>query len=131
MTSKAPTSPARLLLVEDNEANRDMLSRRLRRRGFEVLLAEDGESAIVLTASEKPDLILMDLSLPKLDGWETTRHIRATPETSTVPIIALTAHAMTEDRERAISAGCDDYDTKPVDFERLMGKIAKLLDTSE
>jgi CheY-like chemotaxis protein len=117
----------RLLLVEDNPDNRDMLSRRLTRRGFDLVFAADGAQAIELAASEAPDLILMDLSLPVIDGWEATRRIKANPATSAIPIIALTAHAMAGDKTRAMEAGCDDYDTKPVDLPRLLGKIAGLL----
>jgi CheY-like chemotaxis protein len=117
----------KILLVEDDEINRDMLSRRLERRGYEVVIAIDGEQAMVMTRSEAPDLILMDMSLPVLDGWEATRQLRAASETRTVPIIALTAHAMQGDREKAIEAGCDDYDTKPVEFQRLLEKIDALL----
>lgn len=117
----------RILLVEDNEMNRDMLSRRLARRGFEVLIAENGQTGVDLTLSEKPDLVLMDMSLPIMDGWEATRRLKADPDTSAIPIIALTAHAMASDRELAIEAGCDDYDSKPVDLPRLLGKIEQLL----
>ena len=118
---------ARILLVEDNELNRDMLSRRLARRGHQVVEATDGEAALALAASERPDLILMDMSLPVLDGWEATRRLKAAPATRPIPVIALTAHAMAADRERSLEAGCDDFDTKPVDLERLLGKIARLL----
>jgi CheY-like chemotaxis protein len=118
---------AKILLVEDNEMNRDMLSRRLQRRGHEVLVAADGADGVAKARAEIPGLILMDMSLPVLDGWEATRQIKADPVTSAIPVIALTAHAMSEDRERAISAGCDDYDTKPVEFPRLIGKIDALL----
>jgi two-component system, cell cycle response regulator DivK len=118
---------ARILLVEDNEMNRDMLSRRLARRGFEVLLAEDGEEAIAVAGRERPDLILMDLSLPVLDGWEATRRLKRAEATAGIPVLALTAHAMSTDRDRALEAGCDDYDTKPVDMPRLLGKIERLL----
>ena len=114
---------AKILLVEDNEMNRDMLSRRLSRRGYQVILAADGEQGRSLAHAEKPDLILMDMSLPLLDGWDLTRQLKSAPETKSIPIIALTAHAMAGDRERALSAGCDDYDTKPVEFPRLLGKI--------
>jgi two-component system, cell cycle response regulator DivK len=117
----------KILLVEDNEMNRDMLSRRLMRRGFEVIFAVNGQEAVDLAISERPDVILMDLSLPVLDGWEATRRVKADDATSSVPIIGLTAHAMSGDREKAIEAGCDDYDTKPVEIERLIGKIEKLL----
>lgn len=117
----------KILLVEDDEMNRDMLSRRLERRGYKVVIALDGEQAVVMTRSEAPDLILMDMSLPVLDGWEATRRIRAASETRDVPIIALTAHAMQGDREKAIEVGCDDYDTKPVEFQRLLEKIQTIL----
>ena len=117
----------KILLVEDNEMNRDMLSRRLARRGFEVLIAENGQSGVDLTVSERPDLVLMDMSLPVMDGWEATRRLKADPNTSAIPIIALTAHAMASDRELALGAGCDDYDSKPVDLSRLVRKIEQLL----
>jgi CheY-like chemotaxis protein len=117
----------KLLLVEDNEMNRDMLSRRLTRRGYEVAVALDGEQGVAMARSEAPALILMDMSLPGLDGWEATRRIKAAPETRAIPVIALTAHAMAGDREKAIAAGCDDFDTKPVDLDRLLGKIEGLL----
>jgi two-component system, cell cycle response regulator DivK len=118
---------AKILLVEDNEMNRDMLSRRLERKGHHILVAVDGEQGVAIAQTEVPDLILMDMSLPVLDGWEATRQIKATPSTQTIPVIALTAHAMSGDREKCIAAGCDDYDTKPVEFPRLMGKIQALL----
>src|SRR4051794_32183797 len=118
---------AKILLVEDNELNRDMLSRRLSRRGYQVVEAIDGEAALALAASERPDLILMDMSLPGLDGWEATRRLKAAPATRPIPVIALTAHAMVTDRERSLEAGCDDFDTKPVEIERLLGKIARFL----
>jgi CheY-like chemotaxis protein len=118
---------AKILLVEDNEMNRDMLSRRLQRRGHEVLSAVDGAVGLEIARRELPGLILMDMSLPVIDGWEATRQLKADPATSGIPIIALTAHAMSEDRERALQAGCDDYDTKPVEFPRLVGKIDALL----
>jgi two-component system cell cycle response regulator DivK len=121
---------ARILLVEDNEMNRDMLSRRLTRRGFEVLIAENGQSGVDLTVSERPDLVLMDMSLPVMDGWEATRRLKADPNTSGIPIIALSAHAMASDRELALEAGCDDYDSKPVDLTRLVRKIEQLLAAS-
>jgi len=117
----------KILLVEDNELNRDMLSRRLARNGFEVVMAFDGEQGIVMAQSERPDLILMDMSLPVVDGWEATRRVRAGQSTSAIPIIALTAHAMSGDREKAIEAGCDDYDTKPIEMPRLLEKINALL----
>jgi CheY-like chemotaxis protein len=118
---------ARILLVEDNEMNRDMLSRRLVRGGYEVIIAEDGARAVAMAMSDKPDLILMDMSLPVIDGWEATRRIKATPELRKIPIIALTAHAMATDRNKALEAGCDDYDTKPIELQRLQGKIETLL----
>jgi CheY-like chemotaxis protein len=117
----------RILLVEDNEMNRDMLSRRLQRRGFDVSMAVDGVEGIAKARAGGFDLILMDMSLPTVDGWEATRQLRRHPETSGVPIIALTAHAMTGDRDRAIEAGCDDYDSKPIELERLLAKIEALL----
>jgi CheY-like chemotaxis protein len=119
----------RILLVEDNEMNRDMLSRRLSRRGFDVLIAENGKAGVELAASERPDLILMDMSLPVMDGWEATRRIKANPVTSKIPVIALTAHAMASDRDMALEAGCDDYDSKPVDLSQLVRKIEQLLTT--
>lgn len=120
----------RILLVEDNELNRDMLSRRLERKGYEVLVAIDGEQGIAMSQRESPDLILMDMSLPVLDGWQATRQLKANPQTKSIPIIALTAHAMVGDRERAIEVGCDDYDTKPVEFQRLLAKINEMLGKS-
>ncbi|MDY0146899.1 response regulator [Halothiobacillus sp.] len=114
---------ARILLVEDNEMNRDMLSRRLARKGYEVLLAVDGDEGVAMAKSQQPDLILMDMSLPVLDGWEATRAIRAEPATRAIPIIALTAHAMDGERAKALEAGCNDFDTKPVDLPRLLEKI--------
>ena len=116
-----------ILLVEDNEMNRDMLSRRLARRGFEMLIAVDGEEGVRLARETRPDLILMDMSLPVLDGWEASRRLKADDETRAIPIVALTAHAMAGDRQRTIDAGCDDYDTKPVEFDRLLEKIHSLL----
>ncbi|MGI0486967.1 response regulator [Pantanalinema rosaneae CENA516] len=118
---------ARILLVEDNEMNRDMLSRRLARKGYQILIAIDGEQGVSMAQTERPDLILMDMSLPILDGWAATRKLKAIPETQAIPIIALTAHAMSGDREQCIAAGCDDYDTKPIEFARLLGKIQALL----
>lgn len=118
---------AKILLVEDNEMNRDMLSRRLERRGYRVAIALDGEQGVSMAGSEAPDLILMDMSLPALDGWEAARRLKAAPETRAIPIIALTAHAMVGDREKAIEAGCDDYDTKPVEFQRLLEKVEAIL----
>jgi two-component system, cell cycle response regulator DivK len=117
----------KILLVEDNDMNRDMLSRRLIRKGYEVVIALDGRQAVEMASGENPDLIIMDMSLPVIDGWEATRKVKATPETRTIPVIALTAHAMAGDREKAIEAGCDDYDTKPIDLPRLLGKINFLL----
>jgi CheY-like chemotaxis protein len=117
----------KLLLVEDNEMNRDMLSRRLARRGYEVAVALDGEQGVAMAKSEAPALILMDMSLPGMDGWEATRQIKAMPETRAIPVIALTAHAMAGDREKAIAAGCDEFDTKPVDLTRLLEKIEALI----
>ena len=114
---------ARILLVEDNEMNRDMLSRRLERRGFAVSIATDGEQGLSVARSEKPDLILMDMSLPVLDGWEATRRIKADDDIKHIPVIALTAHAMTTDEQRAREAGCDDFDTKPIELTRLLAKI--------
>lgn len=118
-----------ILLVEDNEMNRDMLCRRLRRRGYEVLVAIDGREGVAKAQAHRPDLILMDLSLPVTDGWEATRIIKGRPEIQDIPVIALTAHAMHGDRERAIGAGCDDYDTKPVNLKRLLAKMEALLHT--
>ena len=117
----------KILLVEDNEMNRDMLSRRLTRRGLEVLIAADGAEGIAMATAEQPDLILMDMSLPVLDGWEATRLLKAAANTQSIPVIALTAHAMTGDQQKCLAVGCDDYDTKPVEFVRLMGKIQALL----
>jgi len=117
----------KLLLIEDNEMNRDMLSRRLERRGYEVLIAVDGEQGVAAATAHQPDLILMDMSLPVLDGWESTRRLKQQPETQGIPVLALTAHAMAGERDKALAAGCNDYDTKPVDFVRLLGKIETLL----
>ena len=117
----------KILLVEDNEMNLDMLSRRLTRQGFEVVAAQDGAAGVAKAASERPHLILMDMSLPVLDGWEATRRLKADPLTMGIPVIALTAHAMAEDKEKAMAAGCDDYDTKPIELPRLLEKIKKLL----
>ncbi|MGA9756204.1 MAG: response regulator [Desulfobaccales bacterium] len=119
---------SKILLVEDNEMNRDMLSRRLLKKGYELVMAMDGEQAVEMAGTEAPDLILMDISLPGLDGWEATRRLKAMPETQSIPIIALTAHAMAGDREKCLAAGCDDYDTKPVEFKRLLEKIQGFLD---
>ena len=118
---------AKILLVEDNEMNRDMLSRRLARKGHEVLIAVDGAEGVSMAKTKVPDLILMDMSLPVLDGWRATEQIKADPETKMIPVIALTANAMAGDREKCLAAGCDDYDTKPVEFPRLLGKIETLL----
>ena len=123
MNRKTP----RILLIEDNELNRDMLSRRLRREGFEVDLALDGAEGLALTLSTRPDLVLLDMSLPVLDGYEVARRIKADGDGASIPVIALTAHAMTGDREKSLGAGCDDYDTKPVELPRLLGKIRQLL----
>ena len=117
----------KVLVVEDNEMNRDMLSRRLTRRGFQVIFAVDGQQGVDLARSERPDIILMDMSLPVIDGWEATRRVKSDNATRGVPVIGLTAHAMAGDREKAIEAGCDDYDTKPVELERLIGKMERLL----
>lgn len=118
---------AKILLVEDDELNRDMLSRRLQRRGHEVRLAADGMQAILMAESQPFDLVLLDMSLPVMDGWETARRLKASATTASVPLLALTAHAMAGDRERALAAGCDEYDSKPIDFPQLLAKIAKLL----
>ena len=116
----------KILLVEDNEMNRDMLSRRLVRNGYEIVIAVDGQEGVDKALSEKPNLILMDMSLPVIDGWEATRRVKADPATRDIPVIALTAHAMAQDKEKAMAAGCDDFDTKPVDIQRLLGKIQAL-----
>jgi CheY-like chemotaxis protein len=118
---------SKILLVEDNEMNRDMLSRRLERKGFEVVIAVDGQAGVDMASSTSPDIILMDLSLPIIEGWEATRRIKADPATKGIPVIALTAHAMAGDEEKAREAGCDDYDTKPVNLNRLLDKIGNLL----
>ena len=118
----------KILLVEDSDMNRDMLSRRLIRRGYEVVLATNGQEGLAIAKSSSPDLILMDLSLPTLDGWEATRQIKSSVSTAAIPIIALTAHAMSGDKEQALAVGCDDYDTKPIEFERLLEKIALQLE---
>jgi len=118
---------SKILLVEDNEMNRDMLSRRLKRKDFEVVIAVDGQAGIDMASSSNPDIILMDLSLPIIDGWEATRQIKSNPATQSIPIIALTAHAMAGDEQKALDAGCDDYDTKPVNLNRLLEKIGNLL----
>jgi CheY-like chemotaxis protein len=119
---------AKILLVEDNEMNRDMLSRRLERRGHSIVMAVDGQQGVDMASAEKPDLILLDMSLPVIDGWEAARRIKSDPGTKDIPLIALTAHAMAGDKEKALSAGCDDYDTKPVELPRLLAKIQALLD---
>jgi two-component system, cell cycle response regulator DivK len=121
----------RILLVEDNEMNRDMLSRRLQRKEYDVIIALDGDAGVKMAVTERPDLILMDMSLPVLDGWEATRRLKGLPETALIPVIALTAHAMAGDRDKALEAGCDDYDAKPIDFERLLGKMQALLKKQE
>jgi CheY-like chemotaxis protein len=117
----------KILLVEDNEMNRDMLARRLEKRGYTVVIAVDGQNGVALARSEKPDLILMDMSLPIIDGWEASRQLKADPAMAPIPIIALTAHAMAEDREKALAAGCNEYETKPVDLANLLAKIEVLL----
>ena len=119
----------KILLVEDDEMNRDMLSRRLIKRGYEVVLAVDGEQGVAMSGSESPDIILMDMSLPGIDGWTATRQVKADVSTRGIPVIALTAHAMAGDREKALEAGCDDFDTKPVELQRLLGKIEALLES--
>ncbi|MDQ7824124.1 MAG: response regulator [Candidatus Eremiobacteraeota bacterium] len=118
---------AKILLVEDNEMNRDMLSRRLAKKGYEVIIAFDGAQGVAMAKSEAPDIILMDMSLPVLDGWEATKQIKADDGVKAIPVIALTAHAMSDDREKAMAAGCNDYDTKPIEFPRLLGKIEALI----
>ena len=119
---------SKILIVEDNEMNRDMLSRRLIRKGFEVVMAEDGQKGVEMSSSENPDLILMDLSLPVMDGWQATSAIKSNELTKEIPIIVLTAHAMAGDREKALAAGADEYDTKPIEFKRLLGKMKEFLD---
>ena len=116
----------KILIVEDNEMNRDMLSRRLKKKGFEIIIAVDGAEGVEKTINEKPDLVLMDMSLPVMDGWEATKNLKANNETAKIPIIALTAHAMAQDKEKALAAGCDEYDTKPIDLNRLLSKISSL-----
>jgi len=118
---------SKILLVEDNEMNRDMLTRRLERKGYEVVIAVDGQAGIDMASSSNPDIILMDLSLPVVDGWDATRKIKADPSTQSIPVIALTAHAMAGDEQKALAAGCDDYDTKPIELPRLLEKIENLL----
>jgi CheY-like chemotaxis protein len=120
---------AKVLLVEDNEMNRDMLSRRLERRGYQMLLAVDGQQGVAMAQQERPDLILMDMSLPVIDGWDATRQLKAAPETKGIPIIALTAHAMASDEQRAREAGCDDFDTKPIELSRLLEKMQRFVQT--
>ena len=122
---------SKILLVEDNEMNRDMLSRRLKKRGHEVLIAVDGQEGVDMARAESPDIVLMDMSLPIKDGWEATRDLKGDEATKATPIIALTAHAMSGDKEKCMEAGCDDYDTKPIEFKRLLGKIEALLGTSD
>ena len=117
---------SKILIVEDNEMNRDMLSRRLLKKGFEIIIAVDGAEGVEKTINEKPDLVLMDMSLPVMDGWEATKNLKANNETAKIPIIALTAHAMAQDKEKALAAGCDEYDTKPIDLNRLLSKISSL-----
>ncbi len=121
---------AKILLVEDNEMNRDMLKRRLKRKGYDVFLAVDGAEGVELSQTQHPDLILMDMSLPVMDGWQATKKIKANPQTKSIPVIALTAHAMAGDREKCLAAGCNDYDTKPIEFPRLLQKIEVLLQQS-
>jgi CheY-like chemotaxis protein len=120
----------KLLLVEDNELNRDMLSRRLQRKGYEMVIATDGQQGVQVAQEQHPDLILMDMSLPVIDGWEATRLLKADASTQSIPVVALTAHAMAGDREKAMEAGCDDYDTKPIELPRLLEKIEALLNKS-
>ncbi|GAA6159955.1 response regulator [Ruegeria sp. HU-ET01832] len=120
----------KVLLVEDNEMNRDMLSRRLTRKGFAVVVAKDGLEGVAMAGSQSPDIILMDMSLPEIDGWEATRRIKAKSDTASIPVVALTAHAMASDREKALDAGCDDFDTKPVELSRLLEKMENLLPAS-
>ena len=121
----------RILIIEDNYPNRDILSRRLIREGYEVIAAEDAEAGIQMARDQKPDLILMDLGLPKMDGWQATSNIKEDEQTASIPVIALTAHALPTDREKALEAGCDDYDTKPIDFPRLFGKIEAVLNQQD
>jgi CheY-like chemotaxis protein len=118
---------AKILLVEDNEMNRDMLSRRLIKKGFDVVMAVDGQQGLDMATSESPDIILLDMSLPIMDGWEVARHLKADDELKAIPVIALTAHAMAGDREKTLEAGCDEYDTKPIEFKRLLGKINDMI----
>ncbi len=118
---------SKILVIEDNEMNRDMLSRRLSRKGYTVIVARDGEEGLVMASGELPDLIIMDLSLPRIDGWEVTRRLKADKSTRAIPVIALTAHAMSTDRDKALAAGCNDFDTKPVDFGRLIAKVQRAI----
>jgi CheY-like chemotaxis protein len=127
VSEKGASGMSKILLVENNEMNRDMLSRRLQRRGYQVVIAVDGAQGVQMAQAEKPDLILMDMSLPVLDGWAATRQLKTLPTTQAIPIIALTAHAMSGDREQALDIGCDEYDIKPIDFPRLLGKIEAFL----
>jgi two-component system, cell cycle response regulator DivK len=127
VSGKGASGMSKILLVEDNEMNRDMLSRRLQRRGYQVVIAVDGAQGVQMAQAEKPDLILMDMSLPVLDGWAATRQLKTLPTTQAIPIIALTAHAMSGDREKALDIGCDEYDIKPIEFPRLLGKIEAFL----
>ena len=120
---------SKILIVEDHQMNREMLSRRLIRRGFEVIMADNGQLGVDMAAVESPDLILMDMSLPIMDGWAATKTLKSNPSTASIPVIALTAHAMTSDRDKALQAGCDDYDTKPINLKRLLGKIGQYLST--
>lgn len=122
---------SKILLVEDNEMNRDMLSRRLKRQNYEVVMAGDAENGFTMAVSEKPDIVLLDMGLPDIDGWEAAKRLKSSDETRKIPIIALTGHAMGGDREKALNAGCDDYDTKPVEFSRLLTKIVALLKTTD
>ena len=126
-TFRGKRDMAKILIIEDNEMNRDMLARRLRRKGYDVAIAVDGETGIDMAAREKPDLILMDMSLPGINGWEATRKLKSQPDTAVIPVVALTAHAMAGDREKALEAGCDDYETKPVELSQLLSKMQRLL----
>lgn len=130
MTEPGGSVTAKILVVEDNEMNRDMLCRRLARKGYTVLVARDGIEGVSVAQAELPDLIIMDLSLPRIDGWEATRRLKSDPKTQSIPVIALTAHAMSTDRDKALDAGCDDFDTKPVNFDRLVAKIEQALPTA-
>jgi len=130
LTEPGGSVTAKILVVEDNEMNRDMLCRRLARKGYTVLVARDGIEGVSVAQAELPDLIIMDLSLPRIDGWEATRRLKSDPKTQSIPVIALTAHAMSTDRDKALDAGCDDFDTKPVNFDRLVAKIEQALPTA-